>query len=316
MYKQTEISPTWRSFPPKAEAIARDWFENPIETDRWEIVGPVENKHATSPVWVRKGEDVAVMKPGPSATVDVFVDHYQDLSDIFCDKSQRYVQSVPIAAIEKVAADLAYVAGFPVSPVALYRNEEALDPASQKACLSLKCFEGTTTHPKEAVSLLSDSKLASFLESYTAIAVFKAWLQNTDQRFENLALAPNTGVPSFYDFSVSSLCHWKKIGFNKPHIIDLEIGIKPELTKALDHIKAIPDALIRDIVHRIPASFIAEEDKKILETGLVARKPDLKNLILKNDNLALFNSAEEAVAHVIALRAQRQRMLQLDLEMT
>lgn len=302
---------SYRRFSERVERQALEWTQNPVEHG-WTVLEAVESRHhSTSPHWATKDDMRAVLKPGPAALNENWTDDYaetKELSDIFDDKRRNHVSETPIAAIEKIASDLAYIARLPVPPVALYRNP-ALDKTQPHhfACLSLNPFEGDIISGKSSLKHLEGDDLAGFIRTYSAMAVFKGWLDNTDPNLKNVIVDSATHAAAFPDFSVSSLAHWKAgKPFKASYVVNEDVISKQDVRNTLSIVQDISKGDIMDVVDNIPDDFLSGADKELMYKGLLYRRDNLATLLQKSDMVLSGNTAESAASLVMQ---KRQRMV-------
>ena len=302
---------TYRRFSPEAEETARRWFENPFEQG-WTIGERIGLRHTTAPHWAYKDNLKAVLKPGPDALIDMF--EHQPLTDIFERSNASFVRRTPVAAIEKIAADLAHRGGFPVPPVALYENRDVPENLPNRAaCLSLNPFAGEVSTTRNVLPTLGGDRLSAFIAADSAMTVFKGWLQNTDRHTANTVLEINSGAAAYPDFSISSLAHW--IQGRSPLLkiqTDAEIVSRKDVKAAAARIMDISDRAIADIVHRLPDHYLGEAGKTMMNDNLILRKNNLMSLIIKTDATLTADNADDAAA-IIEKRRGRLNRPALDL---
>ncbi len=292
----------YRRFDPRVETIAAEWLANPVMQSPWLQNRPVDRRHATSPWWATSndGAHQAVLKPGPFGGGDEVADMHAGLNDLFDNRARVYVTTMPIAAIEKIAADLAYHLRLPVPPGALYENTAAVNVGCNKAFLSLKTFDTSETACKDVVRRMDLEQLAHFIRANSAMSVFKGWLQDDDpRRFANIVIDKDTLNPAFVDFSMSTLAHWRKPqGHFKPMLSDAEVITRGDLRQTLGDIQALPATIIHDTVENIPDDFMGRADKDMMIAGLLHRQGALRDLILKSEHTKTFDTAENAARYV------------------
>lgn len=305
----------YRGFSADIERIAAQWFEQPVVAERWIPTAPVSRNHATSPWWAvsEKSGLHAALKPGPDGIPESRDAEFSDLSKLYEDKALAYIRTTPVAALEKIASDLAYHLKLPVPPVGLYHNEHASLACAKPACLSLVCFTPSLESAKNNLLLMDDQQRAHFLSCLSAMAVFKGWLQNEDPRMENITINQSRKDPAFIDFSCGTLHRWKgRRKHTEPALSDAEIIIREHTSGSLESIQRVPTDFIHDIVHRIPSLFLNVDDKKALVEGLIYRRDNLQNLILRNDHARTFDTSEQGVDY---LRSRERRAQAVELEL-
>ena len=308
MYSRGMIKPMpYRRFSERVERQALEWHQNPVEQD-WTVLDAVASRHhSTSPHWATKGDMTAVLKPGPDVLRDDWTADYaatRELSDIFDDKRRQHVSEAPVAAIEKIASDMAYIAGLPVPPVALYRNP-ALDKTQPHhfACLSLNPFDGDIISGKSSLKHLEGDDLTGFIRAYSAMSVFKGWFDNTDPNLKNVIVDSKTYAAAFPDFSISSLAHWKAgKPFKASYVVNEDVISKQDVRNTFSIIQDISKGDIMDVVDNIPDDFLSGPDKELMYKGLLYRRDNLATLVQKSDLVLSGNTAESAASLVIQRR--------------
>jgi hypothetical protein len=307
----------YRRFTAEIEAVADAWYETPVMAAPWTPTRAVDSKHSTSPWWAssQTGDLKAVLKPGPHAGHDEIAERHGDLHELFENTVRTYIDTVPVAAIEKIAGDFAYNLKLPVPPVCLYQNDNAQTPAARAACLSLVCFQPSPKSTIDLIKEMDDDQLAHFLHCESAISVFKGWLHNGDPRMQNTVIDEEDKSPAYVDFSASTLYRWKnKQEYRKPIVTQADYIIRPDTLQTLEAIQSMPQAILRGTVERIPSFFMNDEKKEAIINGLEYRQKNLENLVMKKNIARTFNSAEEGVKYLrekvlIAKRLRREHNL-------
>lgn len=194
----------------------------------------------------------------------------------------------PRAAQEKLASDLAFHLGLPVPPVVLWdRGCEIPDDAERFACVSAWAFRQTDEWQKEVVQkAITEEDKDSAKEPSSAILAFDAWISAGDRKQDHVLvdLESEKGCLglAFIDYAFSFTETWKdsiQYPFNPPSN-SLPVGINYGAVRDVAmKINKVPDALIGEIVNRIPASFLPDEKKTVIEWNLIDRKVRMEEFI-------------------------------------
>lgn len=260
-----------RNFSRDAERLAQDWNDHPEPTLPW-VPDPAiaAQPGAEGGFWVTAAPFRGYAKPLAAHRVNPHVH--------------------PVAAIEKIASDLAYELRFPVPPVALWQRTGA--PANQPVhlCVSAPPFAqvirwgdisgNATTY--SAVSAVASSAMSAML-------AFDTWLQCEDHSNHpgNLLTMSEAGPPfrayfAFIDYSFSMVYKWRKSyrdAFIAP-MYDQRIGTDIAILRdAIDGIAQVSDQTISRIVSRVPDPFISGTDKALIIEGIQYRRDHLRRIV-------------------------------------
>lgn len=111
-----------RRFPDDVEALATEWRGSVVSSDDW-IVAGTPGATASGAYFVRSGDLFGIAKP-----------HEADLM----------TSGKPQAALEKIAADLAFDLQLPVPPAVLWRRPDGGGRVERNVSISVRAFERAT----------------------------------------------------------------------------------------------------------------------------------------------------------------------------
>ena len=196
----------------------------------------------------------------------------------------------PLAAIEKIASDLAYAGGFPIPPVTLFTRRDA--PGGEAIHHAVSAVPFASTHHwrlvRERPSLYAAIKNLA-IPAMSAMMVFDTWVDCYDHRDhpDNLLFTVDAGVPlkvhfAFIDYGLSMLYAWRQASWNRNEAVpmyDASIECDPAVvSEAVGAIEKISSDLINQVVTRIPQHFLLEADQALLMEGLVGRQALLREI--------------------------------------
>lgn len=196
--------------------------------------------------------------------------------------------ALPIAAHEKIAADLAHSLALPVPPAIL---KDMGNKAPVRYCVISK-IAFTPPHKWEHVARVPISAarlLARLSNAASAITVFDTWLDNRDRiNGGNLIVSESHDGAvlrcAYIDFAHSMTYGW---GDNPRCVIDRVIGPFPGsapinanvLGETVSAIENLNDSLIVDVVERIPEGFLPTSRRECIIKGLLERRKMLRAAI-------------------------------------
>jgi len=185
----------------------------------------------------------------------------------------------PRAALEKIASDLAFEVGVNVPPVVLYVRPDAQAPQPREVAISLvpdKVFEWQYLFqfgaPDGGITLPALAHLArQVLGVSSGVVALDAWLGNTDRNNPRNAIldctpGTNPGTMFFLDFA-NTMIHggqWDEDRYK--HFV--RVGVPAFFAGAIDQgrvrataeaIKGLTDAMLEEIVMRLPPAFLAQD---------------------------------------------------------
>jgi hypothetical protein len=256
-----------RKFPPEAEALAKSWRDRPETAGPWKPTGnPGAAGGQAQGYFVTSGPANAFAKP-----------------------SQRD-PSVPRAAHEKIAADLAFDLELPLPPAILHSWDDPPPVGTERfVALSLRPF--LSVFPWRQVTAIPglDAQFKLELrETASTLVAFDTWVDNRDRINDgNLLVSKIAADPTlplqvaYIDYSFSMLYGWRTGNYRTV----TPIGIYPTDQKdadvrsvedGLDRIEKLPDQTVRDIVTRIDDSFLTPADRDLIVDGLLYRKSHVR----------------------------------------
>ncbi|WNG54452.1 hypothetical protein F0U59_06385 [Archangium gephyra] len=259
-----------RTFPPQVEQLARQWRGEVLTSSTWTQVGDVIEHFESEPFFVRSSEGAAgLAKPG---TVE------------------PPVHQLPRAAHEKIASDLAFDLGLPVPPVLLWSRSGAGPKQQRYASISTLAFP--RANPWAMAAGLSSRLLPRLAAVASAMAVFDSWVANTDRQNDgNLLVSEDDSVSppvlrvAYLDFANSLAYRWGK----GERWWKLEEGVAcypdgvpldvQSMGLAIGEIERFPPATLREIVNRIPGSFLSEQHRTAIREGLSYRQSRIRGIM-------------------------------------
>jgi hypothetical protein len=209
----------------------------------------------------------------------------------------------PRAAHEKIAADLAADLGLPVPPVLLYRRPNAPMGEENRCCVSLLMYPdrqypwGFIFRPDNTVrtdvQAIVGNDTAAWLAGYSGMHVFHLWVGQVDGNYGSnviLGVDPErtpTNELLFIDYA-TALNQENAWGATKdkqklsmvpiPEVFRAALS-KTLLKEAADKIAMLPSETVTRIVGRIPADYMTEAHKKIVQSVLIARQSAIQDFV-------------------------------------
>jgi hypothetical protein len=259
--------PAIRRFPQDAEAHAQLWRDNPETSDPWKPTGnPGAAGGQAQGYYVTSGPVNAFAKP-----------------------SQRD-PSVPRAAHEKIAADLAFELRLPLPPAILHRWGDP-PPVGTERFVALSLFPFLSVFMWRQITAVPglDTQLKLELrEAASALVPFDTWVDNTDRVNEgNLLVSKASPDPAlrlrvaYIDYSYSMTYGWRAGNYRTITPIpiyptDQKDADIASMEDALNQIENLSDQNVRDIVSRIPSDFLTIVDRDLIIDGLLYRKQHVR----------------------------------------
>jgi hypothetical protein len=214
--------------------------------------------------------------------------------------------SHPVAAREKIAADLGFDLGIPVAPVMLCDSRRESDKRARFGCEQGACCVSLVTHPSAAgwQAVFTESILSSPVgdmlrnesrEPLSRIAAFDLWIDNPDRANSGNMLyadsadeTPLPGICAFdHDLAMGgSKGTWRNDGWRPIMTVPFPDLMRPLLEKEAmlrmaQVIQRFPDEQIRACVTRIPNRYMSDLAKKDTVNGLLGRKQLLPAFVLQ-----------------------------------
>jgi hypothetical protein len=200
-------------------------------------------------------------------------------------------------AYEKIASDLAYETGVNVPPVVLCRRPDAKPPEPTEVCISFAWGGaapwGDLCNIGAADGGVKPSALAGIIQRLVAascgVIALDAWLRNMDRHNEGNAILAYAGEEDpgelFYvDFACSMDFdgHWSADKCNHQAFQRVPVppllaacAVKNRVQEAAQHIADLAEAVVADIVRRVPDDFLAQPAREQLLGWLLWRKQQL-----------------------------------------
>jgi hypothetical protein len=251
-----------RRFPQEAEAIARDWRNHGESPDLWKPTGiPGVAGGQAQGYYVTSGPVNAFAKPS------------------------QHDLSVPRAAHEKIAADLAFDLALPLPPAILHSWSDPA-PVGAERFVAFSLIPFLSVFPWRLVAaipgLATQFKL-ELREVASVLVPFDTWVDNRDRANDGNLLVSKLVADSaplqvaYIGYSYSMLYGWRASDYRTM----TPIGIYPtdqkdadiaSMESALKEVENLPDQNVRDIVTRIGDSFLSPADRDLIIEGLLYRK--------------------------------------------
>jgi len=269
-----------RQFDPDIETLAGTWRGELCTSAKWLPEGaPGGLGGICAGYLVKNGTTLGYAKPSAP--------HDRKLG-------QAYVNN-PIAAHEKIAADLAHDLGLPVPPAVLWDRGQQKGKGSQHCVISAVPFWPAYTWAQVMRLPKAGARLLPLIaRAASAISVFDTWLDNRDRvNAGNLVIRESDGFGvqvAYIDFAQSMSFGWGN--GPAPGVIRVEgrfPGSAPLDADAIrDTVCAIETMLedqIRSIVGRVPGAFLAPQRGWCIVEGLLRRRECLRGEMNKRARL-------------------------------
>lgn len=257
-----EVKRSWRAFSGHVERTASEWRSQAVTALEWT---------PTSRAGVAGGE-----ARGFFATAEA-----PEALDGFAKpgKNDPPPSTLPRAAHEKAASDLAFDLGLPVPPVVLWERSDPQSGEERYAAISLLPFT-PVYQLADLARLGADSALLRVLAAAaSAMAVFDTWLENTDHgplHGGNLVASGSVTEFAYIDYAYSMLAPWSRHGHTSVTALPLyPAGAALDIDSMrwmIERIEAMPSQQIEAIVDRIPAGFLNAQQATALKAGLLERR--------------------------------------------
>lgn len=267
------MSRVFRAFPEAAEAASQQWRAEVLTGLAWTVVGsPGERGGEAQSFFVRSGHAGGYAKPG---------------------RNQPPVTQHPRAAHEKIAADLAFDLGLPVSAVVLWDRGKVSSPNERYLSISLLVFTPAFTWGQiEGQPGLVQRLAPAISETASAMTAFDTWVGNTDRINANNLLAqlddrqdPPLARAAYIDYANSLSYGWRANETAWMHggaVGWYPTQVAPDLAataEGIDRIEALPTDVIEEVVGRIPPGFLTDECRQVILKGLLHRKRTLREIM-------------------------------------
>lgn len=199
----------------------------------------------------------------------------------------------PVAAIEKIASDLAFDLGLPVPPVTLFERKA---PSSESR------FHAVSAPPFAQVAhwwqVLGSPGVAAFARPQargpmSAMLPFDTWVSCVDHHSnhpKNLLLTTSGRGPinvmfAFIDYAWSMTHTWREEGYRDQSIVPMyDPTQKPDadvVKQVVAAIEGLEDKTLNSIVDRVPDAFLSSSDKNLIATGLAYRRDVLRRTLAR-----------------------------------
>jgi hypothetical protein len=265
--------PVFRQFPDATERIAKEWYAAVETTEVW-MVTPGGTRGGEANGFFVKSRDLksAYAKPGKTPTAH---------------------PTLPRAAIEKIASDLAFVLGLPVPPAILWHRENAPRGQGRRCCLSLVPFVPVHEWKTIRLNAIVEAQLIpALVDAASGMSVLDTWLDNHDRaNLRNLVVSRDPSVlvdgkplvrAAYLDFSFSMSGPWNAKMERDLAVACCPPGMVPNV-QAIDRVVARIEGLdwgvVEQIVQRIPDEYMQAADRDLIVTTLRARRPKLRGIM-------------------------------------
>jgi hypothetical protein len=256
-----------RKFSTDCEALAEQWIKGAVLPMPWvEERQPALTQGVEGGLWVSAAPYRAYAKPR-----------------LLVDPLIR-----PIAAVEKIASDLAYYLALPVPPVTLWErlgvwSESRAVAVSAVPFAGVERWEMVQQHPTlEALVMPHCHAVMS------KMFVFDTWLECYDHAEHpgNLLFqidSAGDAVFAYIDYSWAMTHHWKGAGYQNGYVAPLytqKANLSPShVIEAIEAVESVPDAVINHVVERIPGEFLSHLDAQLIAAGLRYRRDHLRRMV-------------------------------------
>lgn len=264
-----------RAFSDDLEAIAQRWNEVVCTSDKWTPEGPPgEAEGISAGFYVRSDGVRGFAKPSVHPNPRLGSPHVTN----------------PVAAHEKIAADLAHRLGLPVPPAVLWDRGKRKDGSPHLCVISALAFapaykwSQVMRLPRAGVRMLPAISAAA-----SAMVVYDTWMDNRDRINPGNLIVSEDGTTglircAYIDFAQSMTFGWQdgpapsilsQIG---PYPGSVPVDLKA-MTETLCKIESMDDAAISEPIQRIPTSFMTSQRKQVIINGLRQRRDQLRPVV-------------------------------------
>jgi hypothetical protein len=211
-----------------------------------------------------------------------------------CDRYTGFAKpshdtGIPVAAHEKIAADLAFDLGLPVPPVILWDRGDRKDRLLRFCAVSLVAFQPANKwRAINSVSVTRDRLLPQFTAAASAMIPFDTWIDNTDRINDgNLIAAEPIGKPTVYAYIDHGHTMSHSWGEGPAPGVGSAVGpyptqVKPDgkiVSAILAAIEALSEDQIRAIADRVPEEYITPKRRECISNGLCQRRAGLRTAL-------------------------------------
>lgn len=271
--------PSIRKFSYVDKNLFLNWYNTVVTKENWSPDPEQENNEGVEGgFWVKNPPEKGYAKPR------------------LVNRRKSYN---PVAAVEKIASDLAYLLDYPVPPNILYERKTPPENEEFLHCISLCPFKEIFSFGFIKKSPCFQDKEIKDLIKYrstevmSAMMVFDTWLQCYDHagHYDNLLISIEDDLTcnfAYIDYAYSMLINWGNNSFDNMNSIKIyDSDIIPDnniVNQSIDKIKNITNDNIDFIVNRIPDIFLDDDQKRTVSQGLKFRRDNLER-ILKLDSV-------------------------------
>src|SRR5262249_2716199 len=243
-------------------------------------------------------------EPNPNPTVHgeckgewVVADGFDHAAYLKPGKIGRDDWGYPVAAHEKIAADLAYDLACPVPAVQVWERTAPPEGYCHYACVSLREFPkrfgwgyvaAAHASASDAMKVMSRAVLAAA----SCSVVLDTWLGQADRgdHPENVQLGydPNGGLPKlvFLDFARTLNCDgrwagegWKSVNLCQEPALVTQYLDKDLVRRTLDAAESVSDEKLRDVCGRLVGPHFKTEYSDRIVTALIWRRSMLRSAL-------------------------------------
>jgi hypothetical protein len=253
----------WRKFPQRVETLAQACFSEPIVETTFRTIGGLQGCGTASRQIEIVGAPMAWAKPariGPDNSSDV--------------------------AHEKIAHDLGFLLGLPVSPISIVTNHGNSDFPGIVAVSFSALAQGRQWDRGMDLTQGQARSVASVLG---AMRAFHAWIVDSDHDWNDgnaqiERLDENSAAVAFFDYAFSLTKFWRPP--NDPPNLPWSSRNGPYASmdpagalEIIELISKLPLDQIRFIICRLPKGLLAPDLAESLVIGLDKRRSALKGLL-------------------------------------
>lgn len=252
---------TYRHFSPDREALAKSWAEAAMTSEVWTSKEKYKDTESKPFKAERSDGFLGLAKPGePKGDDDAHAAH------------------------EKLASDFAYHLGLPIAPAILWDRGDGF--ATRYVSISAWAFDSCDSWDRLGATITVEQKI-EIAPVFSAMAVFETWISAGDRNKGDAVLIDSASTSpvglSFYDYAFSMSKYWKTTHSHHgkaTSFFPAGITWQEKAGKAMaDKIKGLSPTLVREIVTRIPTTYLTILKKNNIHANLIERSSELYKLM-------------------------------------